>query len=582
MVRGFIDVVSAVFGRQGEFLDSNSMVQDVCLVCSLNLVDKELHQQYRICPQCRFHYSVTPRQRIELLTDPKTFKEKYKNISSLDPLGFSSKITYRSRLFNDQKRTGLTEAAIIGEAKIQGTQVVLSILDFSFLGGGMGSVVGEKIALACEYAIQKDLPLVSVITSGGIRLQEGALSLMQMAKAAAATNKLHKKGLPYLAILANPATGQAYASFANLADVILAEPGALIGLAPLRSLQQMEGEPLPLEAHNAESHLANGMIDGVVERVDLSNTIGTFVKLLSSPRIHSKVLKPRNRKESAKQRPEAWEAVQRTRHPNRPTTRDYIEKLFAQFIEIRGDRLTGDDPTVICGLAELTGKTIVLIGQQRINKRPDQQNYITPSGFHKIRRGLTIANKFSLPVITFIDTSGPSMTLEAEQKGIGPAIAHTSSAILDINVPTIALIIGEGGREGALALSMTDTVLMMENAIYTPVSPEQAANLMYRDSTRVSEAAHSLRLTARDAKEMNIIDKIIAEPEGGAHTDITKTSTTIQENLIREIALIQGSSMDKLISKRYKKFRNMGAYTDHFQSAVAREITLLRESNKKK
>ena len=546
MVRGFIDVVSAVFGRQGEFLDSNSMVQDVCLVCSLNLVDKELHQQYRICPQCRFHYSVTPRQRIELLTDPKTFKEKYKNISSLDPLGFSSKITYRSRLFNDQKRTGLTEAAIIGEAKIQGTQVVLSILDFSFLGGGMGSVVGEKIALACEYAIQ------------------------------------NKKGLPYIAILANPATGQAYASFANLADVILAEPGALIGLAPLRALQQMEGEPLPLEAHNAEAHLANGMIDGVVERVDLSNTIGTFVKLLSSPRINSKVLKPRSRKESAKQRPEAWEAVQRTRHPNSPTTRDYIEKLFAQFIEIRGDRLTGDDPTVICGLAELTGKTIVLIGQQRINKSPDQQNYITPSGFHKVRRALTIANKFSLPVITFIDTSGPSMTLEAEQKGIGPAIAHTSSAILDINVPTIALIIGEGGREGALALSMTDTVLMMENAIYTPVSPEQAANLMYRDSTRVSEAAHSLRLTARDAKEMNIIDKIIAEPEGGAHTDITKTSITIQENLIREIALIQGSSIDKLISKRYKKFRNMGAYTDHFQSAVAREITLLRESNKKK
>jgi len=580
MVRGFIDVVTAVFGRQDELLGSTYMVQDICLVCSLNLVNQEIYQIYRICPRCRFHYSITPRQRIELLTDQKTYKEKYKHISSLDPLGFSSKITYRTRLFNDQKRTGLTEAAIIGEAKIQGIKVVISILDFSFLGGGMGSVVGEKIALACEYAMQRELPLVSVITSGGVRLQEGTLSLMQMAKTAAATNRLHKKGLPYIAILANPTTGQTYASFANLADITLAEPGALIGLAPLRDLQITESEPLPLEAHSAEAHLRNGMIDGVVDRVDLNNTIGTFAKLLTSPRINAKVLQPINRKEYAKQRPEAWKAVQRARHPLRPTTRDYLEKLFSDFIEIRGDRITGDDPTVICGLAELAGKTIVLIGQQRINKNPDQQNYISASGFHKIRRGIGVANKFSLPVITFIDTSGPFMTLEAEQKGIGPAIAQTTSAILDINAPTIALIIGEGGREGALVLSMTDTVLMMENAIFTPVSPEQAANLMYRDASRVSDAAESLRLTAQDAKDMNIIDKIIIEPEGGAHTDIAMTSLIIQENLIRELALIQESSMEKLIKKRYKKFRNMGAYTDHFQSAVAREVALLKESKK--
>ena len=195
-------------------------------MCDAPLQESTLYLRSRVCPQCRFHYSISARERIQLLADPKSFKEKFRTVSSIDPLAFSSKVTYRSRIYDAQRNTGLTEAAVVGQCKIEGISAVVVALDFSFLGGSMGLVVGEKVALACELASKKRLPLVAIVTSGGARLQEGALSLMQMAKTATAVNSLHKKGLPYIAVFANPTTGQSYASFGNMADILLAEPGA--------------------------------------------------------------------------------------------------------------------------------------------------------------------------------------------------------------------------------------------------------------------------------------------------------------------------------------------------------------------
>ena len=167
-------------------------------------------------------------------------------------------------LSKSQSRTGLTEAAVTGRCKIDGIEIAIVVLDFGFMGGSMGSVVGEKIALALEEAARKDLPLIALVTGGGTRTQEGVLSLMQMAKTVTAANRLKEKGLPFLVVLANPSTGQAYASFANLADVIFAEPGSLIGLSPLRTLQGLSKQPLPLDAHTSEAHLAHGLLDNVI------------------------------------------------------------------------------------------------------------------------------------------------------------------------------------------------------------------------------------------------------------------------------------------------------------------------------
>ena len=229
MARGFTEVMSALFSRANRDNDKEILVQEQCLVCNSHLVDDTHYQTFRVCSECGFHYSITSRQRLDLLTDSKTFKEKYRTVTSMDPLSFSGKVPYRDRLILDKERTGLTEAAVVGTCKIGGVKTVLILLDFSFMGGTMGCVVGEKVALAFEYAIKKRLPVVAIVTSGGVRIQEGILSLMQMAKTSIAARQLGDKGLPFISVLANPATGQVYASFANLADIVLAEPGAIVG-----------------------------------------------------------------------------------------------------------------------------------------------------------------------------------------------------------------------------------------------------------------------------------------------------------------------------------------------------------------
>lgn len=533
--------------------------------------------QSRVCPQCRFHYSISARERIQLLADPKSFKEKFRTVSSIDPLAFSGKVTYRSRIYDAQRNTGLTEAAVVVQCKIEGISAVVVALDFSFLGGSMGLVVGEKVALACELASKKRLPLIAIVTSGGARLQEGALSLMQMAKTATAVNSLHQKGLPYIAVFANPTTGQSYASFGNMADVLLAEPGALMGFAPLRVLQEMADQPLPIESHTAESHLKHGMLDAVVDREELKVTLSSLMRRLTPSRTRVRLLKPRGREPKPKGKIDAWEAVQRSRHPNRPTARDYIARVFGGFVEIHGDRLTSDDPNIVCGVGDLYGASVMVIAQQRTPRPPGEPQgpYIGPDGFRKAQRAMNMAVKFGIAVITFIDSSGPAQTLEAEEGGLGHSIATTLAIMANLSVPTVAVILSEGGRESGLALSVADRILMLEGAIYAPMSPEAAASVLYRDDSRVVDAAQSLRLTSSDALAMKIIDTIVPEPEDGAHQDPGDSAYTLERALVRAVARVQGIAVSRLLKRRHKRFRNKGEYTAYYQQFLTREVETL-------
>lgn len=578
MVRGFTELLSALFTRGAGTITDGLILQDHCLVCGVSLEYEALYQEFRVCPDCRFHYGIPARKRIDLLVDPKSFKEQYKTISSLDPLSFSGKVTYRKRLFRDQKRTGLTEAAIVGYCKIGGIRSILILLDFSFMGGSIGCVVGEKIALAFERAIRKRLPVVAVVTSGGARIQEGVLSLMQMAKTTMAVDQLHQMGLPYITVFANPTTGQSYASFANLADITLAEPGALVGFAPLRLLQEMADEPLPVGSHTAESHVTHGMVDYTVDRESLPKVLSTILHHVNPQRTQAKFLRPKRRKVLAPKAIEAWEAVQRVRRPDRPTVGDFIDSIFPDFIEIHGDRLSGDDSSIKAGIAELQGCSVVIIGQQRqlIPGGESQSSYITPHGFRKAQRAMRLASKFNMPLLTLIDTAGPSMGIEAEEGGIGHALASTMALMGDLPVPTVAAIVGEGGREAALAFGIADRVIMLENAIYTPISPEGAASFMYRDDSKTQEAAQSLRLTSRDALDMKIINEVVLEPDGGAHLDPTDAAKSLEQVLIRNLAQIQTIPITKLLRQRYKKFRKMGEYTSYFRATLAREIETLQ------
>ena len=570
MVRNFSGVISSVMSsRNGH---TEPPIREICLVCDQSMAFSDLYARLRVCPICRFHYSMTARERIDSLADAESFREINRSVTSLDPLSFSSRESYKQRIFRDQRRTGLTEAVVTGRCSISGSPVMMIALDFGFMGGTMGCVVGEKIALALEQAVKRNLPVVAVITSGGARFQEGMLSLMQMAKTSIAAVQLSNKGLPFIAVLANPATGQTYASFASLADIIVSEPEAIVGFSSVRALQEASEEPLPSSSQTAETHLSNGLIDGIVDRSKLRTLLAIILDLLgqqyrltSSDKGSKQALEPR--------RTDAWDYVQLARHTDRPTSSGYIRSMFGNFVEIHGDRTSEDDKSVICGFGQLGGQTVMVVGQER---HRESSKGVSPCGFRKAQRAFDMAEKFGLPIVTLLDSTGPDVSLEAEEHGLGSAIATTIARLSGISTPTIAVVIGEGGSEAALAFGVADRVLMMENAIYSTISPEGAAELIYQDEGRADEVAESLKLTAHDCREYGIVDLLVQEPPGGAHTDPDEAARQLRRVLLQELSRLQSKSSRSLLKERYKKFRNMGEYSSHFRVAINREASALQ------
>ena len=557
----------------GDSIPEEIEVREKCLACDAFLIEDEIYQRYNVCSGCRFHYYLTARERINQLVDPDSFSEINRAVVSLDPLSFSGRVSYRQRILKDQQRTGLTEAAVTGTCTIEGLPVLLVVLDFSFLGGSMGSVVGEKVALAFEYATKKRLPLVAAVTSGGVRMQEGVLSLMQMAKTTIAATGHAQKKLPFVAVLANPTTGHVFASFANLADVIIGEPGALIGLSPLGSFRQGTQKPLSVDAHTAESQLKNGMVDMVVDRVSLRDLLAVLLDVLQ-PRF---VLTARQKTERQGYRPpsgRAWQNVQLARHTQRPTANDYFDRLLTSFVDLHGDRVQGDDLGVVMGLGYLGGQGVVVVGQERIQR--DSPTGAHPRGFRKAQRAMKLASKFGLPLITLIDTPGAAHDQESDAHGIANALATTTALMLQVQTPTVAVIIGEGGSEAALALSVADRILMMERAIFSPISPEGAANLMYRDENKVEEAAEALKLTAADCYDVGIIDGVVPEPERGAHSNRDEAARQLRRILLQELVDLQNQPLKRLLKDRARKFRSMGEYSSHFRLAMNKEVDLLQ------
>ena len=576
-MRNLANLLVHLFSRNGDldriYLTS---VHDRCLFCEEEISETAAYRNYRVCPYCRFHYTLSARQRIELLADRRSFKESYKYLSSVAPIAFSQRGSYRNLLSQSQNRTGLTEATVTGICRIGGIRTMLVVLDFGFMGGSMGSVVGEKIALGLETAARRDLPLVALVTGGGARIQEGVLSLMQMAKTVTAANRFKQKGAPFIVVLANPSTGQAYASFANLADVILAEPGSLIGLSPLRTLREASEAPLPQDAHTAEAHLHHGLLDNVVDRESLQPRLATLLRVLTAQKLGKGEFKPPARTRSRPgPGPEAWESVTAARNGERPSATFYIRSILEPFVELHGDRLSSDDRSIIAGVGYLCGEPVAVIGQQRPYSLDGERYHIYPDGLRKAQRLIKLATRFELPLVTFIDTQGADPGLAAEEQGIGNAIATTLSMMAESPVPIVSAIIGEGGNEGALALGISDRIIMQQYAIYSPISLNRTPGGSYGDPELDREAAEALMLTAQDCLELGIIDAIVTEPEGGAHNNSRNAATALQSAIVRQLAAVARLSQGKLMNARYKKFRQMGEKSAYSQEAMDREVELL-------
>ena len=534
-----------------------------CGHCRAMLIGDRSFARYRVCATCGHHERRTARETILHLTDPGSFQEMDARLASTDPLSFADDMPYRERLAEQRQRTGEIDAIVTGTATLAGNPIVVAVLDFAFMGGSMGVVVGEKFVRACDRARGERRPLILVVASGGARMQEGMLSLLQMAKTAAAVTQLREGGIPFVSVLTNPTTGGVFASFANLGDVIIAEPGSLIGFAGPRVAEQVMGRKLPPGTHTAEFLLAHGMIDAIVDRRRLRRYLSALIEIFAAggaefrPDDESSVLDGPAAAVSA-----AWDAVQSARHPARPTSLTYIERMLDCFVELHGDRQSGDDPAVIAGIGILAGSAVAVIAQERgrpADPTDRRGGRAFPEGFRKARRVMTLAARLKLPLVSLIDTPGAYPGVEAEERGLASEIATTMAYMADLPTPVVAAVIGEGGSCGALALAIADRVLMQSGAIYSVISPEAAATILYRDPSRAEELSARLKLTAPDLHALKIVDRIVPESAAGPDSDPDAAAALLKAAIVRELASIQRTPLDRLVSTRIQRYRAIGS-----------------------
>lgn len=565
-----------------------------CPRCGYELRRAPLYRGFRVCDNCGHHFPLDAHKRIHTLVDPNSFVEVEKFLATR-----TREREYARRVREAKRETHLRESVVIGRAKIHEQPVALAVLDFRFLGGTMGAAAGEKIARAFELAAEHKLPLIAITASGGARIQEGMVALMQMAKTTLAATRFQETGRPFITVLSNPTTGGVYASFANLADVILAEPRALIGFAGPRVVEILTRQKLPNESHRAEFLLQHGMVDAIVRRTELRDQIGMLLRtavsgtspLTPPSRGEGKMPSPpspvethpaqaqQSRVESTRAEPasrhvnpsppgegrmtsplDVWQSVQLARRHDRPTTLDYVQRLFTDFVELHGDHYYGDDPAVVAGVAQFQGQGVVVIGLERGHgdeRAKRHEGRAEPEGYRKAERLMRLASKWQLPVITFVDTPGANPSYEAEKRGIAMSLSHCIATMLQTRVPTVSVVIGEGGSGGALALAVADRVLMLEHTVYSVIAPEGASAILFGDDTHAAELAQDLRLTAPDLLERHIIDGIIPEPAGGAHTDWERAAESVRIYLVEELAALNGKAIHELLDARYLKYREM-------------------------
>ncbi len=558
--------------RRGETADevvSEPAQHEHCLSCGADLDGSRSYERFRVCHSCGFHFHLTARERLATLLDVGSFHEDDRGVTSIDPLSFGDRQSYRSRVINAQRRTGLTESALTGTGTIYGRDLVIGVIDFSFLGGSIGVAAGERLARAFEKATARRVPVVLVCSTSGTRMQEGLLALMQGARIAAAVRRHDRAGLPYIAILTDPTTGSAYTGFVNLADIIISEPNALVGYAALRVLQEAAGAELPEGAHTSEAHLKHGLIDAVVARPQLRDSLAQLLDLLMNDyRITSQKLP---REGHALHTPRtAWQQVQLSRHADRPTTAEIIARMATSFVELRGDRSGEDDPAITAGPGLLAGEAVMFVGQVRTNTGPNGR--ISAVGFRKARRAMALARKFDLPLITLIDTPGADPSLANEEAGLGFAVAQCMATMLELPVPTVAVITGEGNSEAAMAMAVADRVLMLDNAVYEVIRPEDAAEILYGGEGSAGEAAERLRLTSHDCLRLGIIDHTVPEPGEGAHTDHAETAILVRRRVLRELASLQRTRAKRRVEQRYARYRQIGSTRSWIRGRMERRI----------
>tara|TARA_B100001123_G_scaffold80851_1_gene92014 strand:- start:12808 stop:14442 length:1635 start_codon:yes stop_codon:yes gene_type:complete len=512
---------------------------------------------------------LTAKEQIDVLVDAGSFKES------------STSIVPPSSV---QNASELSEATITGVASIGGVLSQIISLDHRFFGGTIGTISGEKIALAFENATRKKLPIVALLSTGQTE-NRGLIQLMQIPKILVTLNNFKDKRLPYICVMANVVTGQSYSSLGSLADIVFGEKGAMIGLAPERT-DDITNEPYGNSFNQglADIVLNHGMIDKVIDRRKMRDAVIITLHVLCNTKnkVGAKMdallgsIQEWKKTESSQIEelwPSSWQAVPLSEENQRPTSSDLINRTFDVFIELHGDRLYGDDPAVIAGLGLLETYPVLVIGQERghdISARRRHEGRTNPEGFRKAQRIMHLSSRLGMPLLSLIDSPGPNYGRDSEERGIGSAIAFSTETMLRINAPTISVIVSNTGSEGALAFCVSDIVMMYQNAIYTIESPFESKQNFYRN--RLS--GDSVQFDAEQCKEFSIIDEIIEEPAGGANRNPQQSAINLKDSLLKELQVIVDIPIKTLLKERSAKFRQSGEY-----SSVTKERLIKEKSN---
>ena len=531
-----------------------------CNRCGAKIEESVIDECYSICPICDNYLRYYAQKRINSITDNNSFREWEKSEERID---LQDDNEYLTKLNIAKRKCNLKEAVITGSAKIGGVKVAIGVMDTRFMMASMGHQVGEMITDLFERAKIKHLPVVLFCCSGGARMQEGIISLMQMEKTAAAVKRYKNSNLLYISILTEPTMGGVLASFATLADIILAEKGAMIGFAGPRVIEQNTGEKIAKDVQTSESFLQNGFIDEIVTRQGMREYIINLLELFCKKKV--KINKGLHFKYKTKKcvrniKYNNWDIVQIARSYKRPTSKEYIYRIFDNFVELHGDRLYGDDPTIMAGIAKFHDIPITVIGQQKGKKSMEEILYYnrgmtSPSGYRKALRIMKQAEKFQRPIVCFVDTVGAACDAKAEGQGQAYVIADILSEISAVDIPVLSIIIGEGNSGGALALGVANEVWMLENSVYSILSPEGYASILWKDGSKGKEAAENMKMCSYDLLSMGIIDKVIPENEPVTIDNMSSICQQLDNDILGFLRRYINKSKKDIVRSRNERFR---------------------------
>jgi len=535
-----------------------------CPACDAFVYAKRLIRNLKVCPECNHHFRLPARERMAQLLDPDSFEDLSGDIDSVDVLGFTDSKPYPTRLEEARRKTGGRDAALYGKATISELPVIVAVMDFTFMGGSMGAAVGEAITRAAELAADTGTPLIVVSSSGGARMQEGCISLMQMAKTSQALARLHEEGVLCINVLADPTYGGVTASFAVLGDVLVAEPRALVGFAGPSVIEQTIRQKLPAGFQTAEFLMDHGMLDLVEPRENLRNVIRKLLAIhqAGNGKLPDTEGRPPITDATELSKRPTWDVVELARNIERPNTLEYVGFIFEDFVELHGDRLFKENAAIVGGPALLGDVPVMVIGHQKGHSTAEMvsRNFgmPEPEGYRKALRLMQYAAKFGMPIVTLVDTAGAYPGITSEERGQSVAIARNIMEMSRLPVPIVVIITGEGGSGGALALAVGDRVMMMENSYYSVISPEGCSTILFNSAAAAPKAAAALRITGPDLLQLKVMDAVIPEPEGGAHLDPVTAAANLKTALVGALGELLPLAPSELLDQRYQRFRLFG------------------------